>query len=56
MVFLLLTAAAIRTLAAFGLTVGAGVGAGHLVASLAWAGAFLLWLRRYWPWLSEARG
>ncbi len=25
----------------------------HLVASVLWAGAFLIWLWRYWPWLSD---
>jgi uncharacterized protein involved in response to NO len=55
-VALLLAAAAVRTLTAFGIPGEVGVGVGHVVASLAWAGAFLLWLRRYWPWLSETRG
>lgn len=49
---LLSAAAASRTLAAFALPeMDAGVL--HLFASATWAGAFLLWLYRFWPWLSE---
>lgn len=49
---LAVAAAAIRTLAAFSFP-GLGPGSLHLVASLVWAGAFLSWLYRFWPWLSE---
>ena len=47
-----LAATALRTLPDFGV-IAAPPGGPHLLASLLWAGGFLVWLAVYWPFLSE---
>ena len=53
--FLLLVGGTLaRVAAAFDPTTPSITGLLHLISALMWAGAFLVWLRCYWPFLSRA--